>query len=74
MNAIKLLKNDHNEFRSMFSSFKGTNSDAEKHKIFKQFKEKLDVHTHIEETIFYPEVVKLKELEDITKEGIEEHF
>lgn len=73
MNAIKLLKEDHNEFRSMFSSFKAADSDAEKHKIFKQIKDKLDVHTHIEETIFYPEIKKLEGLEDITMEGIEEH-
>lgn len=73
MNAIKLLKDDHNEFRSLFSSYKASDKYQEKYNIFKQIKEKLDVHTHIEETIFYPEVRKKEGLEEITKEGIEEH-
>jgi hypothetical protein len=73
MNAIKLLKEDHNELRGFFQSFKASDSKKEKHNIFKQIKAKLDVHTHIEETIFYPELINKKELEDITKEGIEEH-
>ena len=73
MNAIKLLKEDHNEFRHLFGLYKSTDSDDEKHKLFKQIKEKLDVHTHIEETIFYPKLLEHKELEDITREGIEEH-
>lgn len=73
MNAIELLKQDHNEFRGLFGEFKASGSDKEKHDIFKNIKEKLDVHTHIEETIFYPKISELKELEDITKEGIEEH-
>ncbi len=73
MNAIKLLKEDHSELRVLFGKFKASDSDGEKHKLFKQIKEKLDVHTHIEETIFYPKIKEEKELEDITLEGIEEH-
>src|SRR5687768_17111068 len=73
MNAIKLLKEDHSELRKYFGQYKAADSDGEKHKLFKQIKEKLDVHTHIEETIFYPAIKDHKQLEDITLEGIEEH-
>ena len=73
MNAIELLLEDHSELRKYFGEFKAADDDSEKHKIFKNIKEKLDVHTHIEEKIFYPKVMEHKELEDITKEGIEEH-
>ena len=73
MNAIKLLKEDHQEIRRLFGKYKATENDGEKHKLFKQIKEKLDVHTHIEETIFYPAIKDHKELIDITLEGIEEH-
>ncbi len=31
------------------------------------------MHTHIEETIFYPKLKEEEELEDIVLEGIEEH-
>lgn len=73
MNAIELLKKDHNELRGYFSTYKASDSDSEKHKIFEKIKAKLDVHTHIEETVFYPKIKEHKELEDITLEGIEEH-
>ncbi len=73
MNAIELLKEDHNELRSIFGKYKASDSDSEKHKLFKQIKEKLDVHTHIEEIVFYPKIKEHEELEDITLEGIEEH-
>lgn len=73
MNAIELLLEDHSELRTYFGEFKAADSDDEKHQIFEDIKAKLDVHTHIEETIFYPKVMEHEELEDITKEGIEEH-
>ncbi len=73
MNAIKLLKEDHNEFRRLFGEFKASDSDTEKQSIFKQINENLEVHTHIEETIFYPKLLEYKELKDITLEGTEEH-
>ncbi|MDQ3132141.1 MAG: hemerythrin domain-containing protein, partial [Acidobacteriota bacterium] len=48
--------------------------EGEQHEeLFKQIKAELDVHTHIEETIFYPRLKEESELEDIVLEGIEEH-
>ncbi len=73
MNAIELLKEDHNELRGFFGKYKSSDSDSEKQEIFEKIKAKLDVHTHIEETIFYPKLKEHEELEDITLEGIEEH-
>ena len=73
MDAIKLLKEDHDELRSYFGSYKAADSDDEKHKIFKKIKDKLAVHTHIEETVFYPKLKEYEKLKDITMEGIEEH-
>lgn len=73
MNAIELLKEDHNELRGYFQNYKASDSDSEKHEIFEKIKAKLDVHTHIEETVLYPKIKDHEELEDITLEGIEEH-
>ncbi|MDQ3634830.1 MAG: hemerythrin domain-containing protein [Acidobacteriota bacterium] len=73
MNAIKLLKDDHNKVRRLFQKVKASDSESEKKDLFKQIKEELDVHTHIEEKIFYPAVREKQGLEDIVKEGIQEH-
>lgn len=72
MNAIELLKNDHNKVSLLFQKVKAT-KDGEHKDIFEQIKAELEVHTHIEETIFYPKMKEEKELEDIVLEGIEEH-
>lgn len=74
MNAIELLKEDHDKVDKLFQKVKAT-PDGDHKELFEQIKAELDVHTHIEETIFYP---KLKEegddeLKDIVLEGIEEH-
>jgi hypothetical protein len=41
--------------------------------LFKQIKSELDVHAHIEETIFYPALEKPRETHDLTLEAYEEH-
>ncbi len=73
MNAIELLKADHDKVDRLFQKVKA-DTEGEKHEeLFKQIKAELDVHTHIEETIFYPRLKEESELEDIVLEGIEEH-
>ena len=74
MNAIELLKTDHEIVAALFAQVRAT-EDEEHPPLFTKIKAELDVHAHIEETIFYP---KLKEegndkLVDIVLEGIEEH-
>ncbi len=74
MNAIELLKEDHKKVGRLFEKVKA-DEDADHRDTFEQIKAELDVHTHIEETIFYP---KFKEEgdEDLKKlilEGFEEH-
>ncbi len=72
MNAIELLKADHNKVSRLFQKVKAT--EAGEHKpLFEQIKEELEVHTHIEETIFYPKMKEKAELEDLILEGVEEH-
>lgn len=75
MNAIELLKEDHKKVEHLFGKVKAT--EEEEHKaLFEQIKEELDVHTHIEEKIFYPKMKESenKELEDIIMEGYQEHY
>lgn len=75
MNAIELLKEDHRKVEHLFGKVKATEEDEHK-ELFEKIKDELDVHTHIEETIFYPKMKESenKELEDIIAEGYQEHY
>ena len=74
MNAIELLKEDHDKVDKLFQKVKA-NEDGDNKDIFEKIKAELDVHTHIEETIFYPKLIADgdEEVKKITLEGIEEH-
>jgi len=75
MDAIKLLKSDHDTVEGIFEKLKSTTERAVKtrEELFTKLKTELDVHAHIEETIFYPALKKEAETRDITFEGVEEH-
>ena len=74
MNAIELLKEDHDKVDKLFQKVKA-NEDADHRDTFEKIKAELEVHTHIEETIFYPKVKEDgdEELKKIVLEGVEEH-
>ena len=72
MNAIELLKSDHKKVDLLFQKVEAT-EESEHKALFEQIREELEIHTHIEETIFYPKIKEEPELEDIVLEGIEEH-
>jgi iron-sulfur cluster repair protein YtfE (RIC family) len=75
MDAITLLKTDHEKVSGIFEKLEETTESAEKtrEELFAQLKQELDLHAHIEETIFYPVLKKSEETRDITMEGIQEH-
>ena len=72
MDAFELLKADHKKVAELFDLLE-TASDKRKLDVFKQIKSELEVHTHIEETIFYPALEKPAETHDLTLEAYEEH-
>src|SRR5262245_14233194 len=74
MNAIDLLKEDHDKVDRLFQKVKA-DEDADHRDTFEQIKAELDVHTHIEETIFYPKMKEQgdEELKKLVLEGVEEH-
>ncbi|MEO7659336.1 MAG: hemerythrin domain-containing protein [Pyrinomonadaceae bacterium] len=74
MDAIELLKADHKVVADLFAKVEATD-ESEHPALFEKIKAELDVHAHIEETIFYPKLKAdgTKEIVDITLEGIEEH-
>ena len=76
MNAFTLLKEDHQKVAGILEKLDKTTERGVKtrEELFAQLKSELDIHTEIEETIFYPELEKHDETRDITLEGIEEHL
>jgi hypothetical protein len=75
MDAITLLKADHEKVSGIFEKLEETTERAEKtrEELFMKLKQELELHSHIEETIFYPVLKKAEETREITMEGIQEH-
>jgi hemerythrin superfamily protein len=81
MDAITLLRDDHQKVRKLFREFEGAGEDAakEKRRIVDEIIQELTVHAYIEEQLFYPTVEGLKPAgsgeapEALVKEAEEEH-
>lgn len=73
MNAIELLKEDHQKVKELLESATETDDKSEQKRLFKEIKTELDTHARIEESIFYPAVEEHEELEDMVLESLEEH-
>lgn len=77
MDALELLKSDHDTVRQLFSQFnqaKEAGNTEQMRSVQQQIFSELEVHTAIEEEIFYPEAEAIGgEAEDLVKEGEEEH-
>ena len=56
MNALILLKQDHDDMRSLFDELAGSHprSLRARERVFESLREELDIHARIEEEIFYP--------------------
>ncbi len=72
MDAFNLLKADHRKVEELFSQLESASGQA-KMRVFEQIKTELELHTHIEEKIFYPALEKPKQTHDLTLEAYEEH-
>ena len=72
MDAFTLLKEDHRKVEELFSQLESARGAA-KLRVFEQIKSELELHTHIEETIFYPALEKPKQTHELTLEAYEEH-
>jgi hemerythrin-like domain-containing protein len=77
MNAITLLKDDHKKVKALFREYEqaGDRAYQTKQRIAELAFTELDVHSAIEEEIFYPAVRTKagRDGKEIVAEGIEEH-
>ena len=72
MDAFNLLKADHRKVEELFSQLESASGQA-KMRVFEQIKTELELHTHSEETIFYPALEEPKQTHELTLEAYEEH-
>jgi hemerythrin superfamily protein len=73
MDALELLKEDHQKVKELFEEAEGTEDEKEKRRIFDEIKSELETHSRIEEEVFYPAMQEHEELKDMVLEAIEEH-
>src|SRR5215208_3133684 len=72
MDAFELLKADHRKVEELFEELESA-SGKTKISVFNQIKTELELHTQLEEKIFYPALEKPSETHDLTLEAYEEH-
>ena len=73
MNALKVLEQDHQKVKGLFQEL-GRASDQNKRKeLFDKIDTELEIHAHIEETVFYPAIEQHGELSEMVAEALEEH-
>jgi len=73
MDALELLKQDHQAVKDLFDQIDDAEDGKQRKKLFDQIDTQLNIHAHIEETVFYPEMQKIDELKDMVEEALEEH-
>lgn len=75
MDAITLLKRDHDKVKGILDELEPTTERAVKTRteLFATLKSELTVHEIIEEEIFYPTLKQHPKARDIVLEGYEEH-
>ncbi len=75
MDALKLLKKQHDEVDALFTQFEKAGDGAAKKRMLlvRKISDELAIHATIEEKIFYP-ATKDAQTEDMLREAVEEHL
>ena len=73
MNGLELLKEDHRKVKELFEQCQELEDKKRLRQLYKEIKSELELHTRMEETIFYPAMEEHEELKDMVLESLEEH-
>jgi hemerythrin superfamily protein len=76
MDATELLMKDHENVQGLFAQFERAREDAQKKAmLFEKIKDELQIHTRVEEEIFYPAVEELpiERAKDDIERSIQDH-
>jgi iron-sulfur cluster repair protein YtfE (RIC family) len=73
--ATDLLKKQHKEVKGLFKKVEKTEDARERKQLLEEITQALEMHTRIEEEIFYPAVrgLETKKAEEMVAEAFEEH-
>ena len=72
MNALELLKQDHQNVKKFFEQGQQTEDKRQQKQIFKEIKSEPETYARLEESIFYPAMEEREELKDMVLESLEE--
>ena len=73
MDALKLLEQDHRKVKILFGEAKDAKDFTQKKQIFDKIDTELEIHTYIEETVFYPAIETRDEFKEMVAEALQEH-
>jgi hemerythrin superfamily protein len=73
MNALEILKRDHQTVKGLFEETTRASDQRKRKDLFDKIDTELEIHAHIEETVFYPALEQHEELKDMVAEALEEH-
>jgi hemerythrin superfamily protein len=73
MNALEVLKQDHQKVKGLFQEVKQTTDQTKRKDLFDKIDTELEIHAHIEEIVFYPAIEEHEQLKDMVTEAREEH-
>jgi hemerythrin superfamily protein len=73
MDVFKLLKMDHKEAKGLFKKIESSSASKSREKLFQQLADALNLHTEMEEQIFYPRLREEEKLRETIGEAYEEH-
>lgn len=70
MNALELLKQDHQRIADLLADAK---TYVDMKRLFATLKNELEAHAHVEETVFYPEYQRHEILKDLIEDAKSQH-
>ena len=73
LDALSLLKKDHELVKDIFKKIDAAHDEEEKKSLFEQFMDEIAIHERIEEEIFYPALQRLPKAKEDVMESFEEH-
>ena len=73
MNALEILKQDHQKVKGLFQEVSKGGDASKRKQLFDKIDTELEIHAHIEETVFYPALETHEELKDMVADALEEH-
>jgi hemerythrin superfamily protein len=75
MKATDLLKKQHREVKALFKKVENTEDSRGRKQLLEQITQALEMHTRLEEEIFYPAVrgLETRKAEEMVAEAFEEH-